>query len=258
MLIDTHAHMDDAALYKDLDGVLERAKEAGVQTIVNIGFDWKSSLMSLRLSEKYPQVYATVGLHPHNASSWNTALEEKLLDLAKEDKVVAIGEMGLDYYCNLSPKEAQQKAFRSQIALAKEVGKPIVIHDRDAHGDCLSIVKEEKAGVNGGIFHCYSGSWEMAKECMRLGFYISLAGPVTYQNAKKLWEVAQNMPLDKLLIETDAPYLSPHPYRGKTNEPARVKLVAERIAELKGLPFEEIAAATTENARQIYRLPSTP
>ncbi len=254
MLIDTHAHLDDKAIYGDLEEILKRAAQAGVEKIVNIGCDWKSSLMSLRLAEKYPQIYATVGVHPHDAKILDNKLEESLFELLKEKRVVALGEIGLDYYRNLSPQECQKKAFRRQIALAKEAGKPIVIHDRDAHGDCLKIVKEEKAGENRGIFHCFSGSWEMAKECLRLGFMISLAGPVTYTNARNLWEVAKNIPLDSLLVETDSPYLSPHPHRGKTNEPARVVLVAEKIAQLKGIPFEEVAGETTKNALSIYNL----
>ena len=255
MLIDTHAHLDDPAIYDQLEDVLARAAEAGVERIVNIGCDWKSSLMSVRLADKYEQVFSTVGIHPHDADTLDEQMAERLFELAQAEKVVAIGEIGLDYYHDHCPRPVQQKAFRRQIALAKELAMPITIHDRDAHGDVMRIVREERAGQNGGIFHCYSGSWEMAKECLRLGFYISFAGPVTYHNARGLLEVAQNVPLDKFLIETDSPYLSPHPYRGKTNEPARVALVAEKIAEIKGLSYETVASQARANAMAVYGLP---
>lgn len=252
MLVDTHAHLNDKNLYGDIDGVLARAKEAGVGIIVNIGFDWQASLMSLRLADKYPQIYATAGVHPHYAKGYSDEVEEKIYGIAKEQKLVAIGEIGLDYYRNLSPKDQQQEAFRRQIKLAKELKMPIVIHDRDAHEDCLKIIRQEKAGENGGIFHCFSGSWEMAKICLNLGFLISFAGPLTYHNARNLWEVGKNAPSDHILVETDSPYLSPDPYRGKTNEPARVVLVAEKLAQLRNVSYEEIAALTTENACRIY------
>ena len=253
MLFDTHAHLDDKMLFPDLEGILTRAKEAGVEKITNIGCDWASSLMSLHLAEKYKDmIYAAVGYHPHEAKFWDKEMAEKIFELAKNQKVVAIGEIGLDYHYDFSDKEDQKKAFIEQIYLAKELKKPIVIHDREAHGDIMTIVKKEKAGENGGIFHCYSGSWEMAKECIKDGFMISLAGPVTFSNARNLHHVAKEVPLDLLLVETDSPYLSPHPYRGKTNEPSRVVLTAETIAEIKGISFEKLAEITTDNACRIY------
>ncbi|MEG1500414.1 MAG: TatD family hydrolase [Clostridiales bacterium] len=254
MLIDSHAHLNEPKLYQDLDGVLLRADQAGVKIIVNNGYDWHSSLMSLRLAEKYPQIYATVGIAPQDANTWNEEIKSKIAALAQEKKVVAIGEIGLDYHHSNGSREEQKKAFLEQISLAKELALPITIHDRDAHGDVLDIIRRENAGVNGGIFHCFSGSWEMAKECIKLGFMISFAGPVTYNNAVKLQEVAKYAPLDTIIAETDSPYLSPHPYRGKVNEPARVLFTVEKIAQIKGLSFEEIAQKTSQNAAKIYGL----
>jgi TatD DNase family protein len=220
--------------------------------MVNIGADWQSSLMSLRLAEKYRQIYATAGFHPNYAASFDDEKEEKIYALAREKRVVAIGEIGLDYYHNAAPKEKQAEVFRRQIKIARQLKKPVVIHDREAHGDCLRIIAEEKAGENGGIMHCFSGSWEMAKKLISLGFYISFAGPLTYVNASSLRETAKNIPAEYMLVETDAPYLSPHPYRGKINEPCRVVLTAEKIAALKGMEYEEAAKILTANAKRVY------
>lgn len=252
MLFDTHAHLNDKQFADDLEEVINRAREAGVTKITNVGYDLNSSIESIKIAKKYDGVYAVIGVHPHDADSVDKESLIKLRMYAKEPEVVAIGEMGLDYYRNLSPQDVQQRVFREQIHLAKELKKPIVIHDRDAHGDVLNILKEEKAGENGGILHCFSGSWEFARQCMNLGFHISLAGPVTFSNANKLVEVAKLVPLDRLLVETDCPYLSPHPFRGKRNEPARVRVVAEKIAELRGITLEEVAEATTQNAKNVY------
>ncbi|MDR2712823.1 MAG: TatD family hydrolase, partial [Clostridiales bacterium] len=218
MLFDTHAHLNDPKLFSDLEAVLARAKQAKVEKIATVGYDWASSLMSLRLAEKYPErVYAAVGIHPHDAKNWNEELEEKLYHLAQQPGVVAWGEIGLDYYRDRSPRDIQRQVFKRQILLARELDKPLIIHNRDAHSDTLQILAEEKAGINGGILHCFSGSWETAKQCLSLGFHISFAGPVTYQNARNLGEIATKTPLDRLLVETDCPYLPPHPYRGQTN-----------------------------------------
>ncbi|MDS1029745.1 TatD family hydrolase [Bacillota bacterium LX-D] len=253
MLIDTHAHLNDPTLLEDLPEVLQRAAAAGVEKIVNIGYDFPSSQKAAELAAQYSNLYAAVGIHPHDAFQYDEHCEE-LKTLAQGEKVVAIGEIGLDYYRDLSPRDKQQEIFRAQINLAKELKLPIIIHDRDAHGDVLQIMQEEKANEVGGILHCFSGSWEMAKECLKLGFYISFAGPVTFKNARRVQEVAQQVPLDWLLVETDCPYLAPEPYRGKRNEPAYVVETAKKIAELREMPFEELAAATKANAQKLFKI----
>ncbi len=252
MLIDTHAHLDLEEFAADFPEVLERAKENGVGWIVNIGYDLESSRRAVALARQFPQFYAAIGVHPHEAEGADEATWPVLTDLASEPKAVAVGEIGLDYYRDLSPRPRQQAVFRRQIALARELGRPVIIHDRDAHQDTLTILKEERAGELGGVMHCFSGSWETAKECLKLGFYISIAGPVTFRNAPKVQEVAQKAPLDRLLVETDSPYLAPDPYRGKRNESAYVRLVAEKIASLRGIGFEQVAEATTANARRLF------
>jgi TatD DNase family protein len=255
MLFDTHTHLNDPKLYADLENVLARAKAAGVEKMAVVGYDWPSSLMSVRLAEKYAgTIWSIVGIHPYDADSWNEELAAKLQSLALEKSVVAVGEMGLDYYRDICSKEDQKKAFIAQIELAKAIKKPIVIHNRDAHGDMLQILKQQKAGENGGILHCFSGSLEMAKECIKMGFYISFAGPITYQNARNLQHAAKHIPLENILVETDCPYLSPHPYRGKINEPARVTLVAAKIAEIKNIDVKEVEKVTTNNALRLFSL----
>jgi TatD DNase family protein len=254
LLIDSHAHLQDREFNKDLDKVLARATEAGVEKIVCIGFDYMSSRQGMDLARRHKSIFATVGIHPHDAKTLDEQTLEKLYDLALKPRVVAIGEIGLDYYRNLSPREQQKKAFIEQIKLAQELEKPVVIHDRDAHQEVLEIIKKEKAGINGGVMHCYSGHIPLALELIKEGFYISFAGPLTFKNAKKSHEVAQKIPLDRILIETDCPYLSPEPFRGKRNEPAQVKLVAQKLAELRGMKFEEIARITSNNARKVFRI----
>lgn len=253
MFIDTHAHLDDEKFQDDLIEVLARAKEARVQYIVNVGYDLLSSQKSVELAKTYPHIYAVVGLHPHDAKEAEEDTYKQLLELAKEEKVVALGEMGLDYYWDNSPRDVQQQVFRRQINLAKELKLPIVVHDRDAHGDIIQILREEKAEEVGGVLHCFSGSWEMAETCLKMGFYISFAGPLTFNNARKLTEIAQKVPLDRILTETDSPYLTPHPFRGKRNEPARVVLVAEKLAALRNEELEKIGEITVENARKVFR-----
>ncbi len=254
LFVDSHAHLDDRKYDHDRHEMLMRAKERGVRLIVNVGYDIPSSRRSMSLANKYDFIYAAVGIHPHDASEAGEDSFDELRQLSKNPKVVAIGEMGLDYYRNLSPREIQQKVFRKQIRLAQELGKPIVVHDRDAHGDVMKILKEENAAAAGGVMHCFSGSLEMARDCLKMGFYISIAGPVTFDNARKLREIAAAIPLDQLLIETDAPYLTPEPHRGKRNESAYVVHVGERIAQLRGIPVEELADATTANARRLFRI----
>ncbi|MEH7300966.1 TatD family hydrolase [Neobacillus drentensis] len=254
MLFDTHVHLNADQYNEDLEEVIARAQEAGVTNMVVVGFDRPTITRAMELVEQYEFLYACVGWHPVDAIDMT---DEDLLwieELASHRKVVAIGEMGLDYHWDKSPKDIQKEVFRKQIRLAKKVKLPIVIHNREATADIVDILKEEGAEEVGGIMHCFSGSAEVAKECVKMNFYISLGGPVTFKNAKKPKEVAAEIPLDKLLIETDCPYLAPHPYRGKRNEPGYVKLVAEEIAEIKELTFEEVADATTRNAKKVFAI----
>jgi TatD DNase family protein len=253
MLIDSHCHLNDSEFNKDKDQVLQRAKEMGVDRIVCVGYDLASSLDAAALTQKYSNVYAVIGVHPHDARLVKEQTYTILKRTAQSPGVVAIGETGLDYFRNLSPHDAQQESFRRHIRLAREVGLPIVVHDRDAHGEVLRILREEKAAEVGGVIHCFSGNWEMAQECIDMGFYISLAGPVTYVNAKRPQEIAIRVPLERLLVETDAPYLTPEPLRGRRNEPGYVRYVAEKIAELRGITLEELATATSANVERIFQ-----
>lgn len=252
MLFDTHAHLNAEQYNDDLEEVIERAKHEGVQELVVVGFDRPTIKKAIELAEAYEFIYASVGWHPVDAIDMTDEDLQWIEELASHPKVVALGEMGLDYYWDKSPKDVQREVFRKQIRLAKKVKLPIIIHNRDATADVVEILKEEGAAEVGGIMHCFSGSVEIAKECIEMNFYISLGGPVTFKNAKKPKEVAAEIPLDRLLIETDCPYLTPHPYRGKRNEPSYVKLVAQQIAELKGISFEEVAEATTANAKKCF------
>ena len=254
MLIDTHAHLDSEAFLEDQDDVIRRARENGVSTIINIGFNKETIPTTIALAEKYDFIYAAVGWHPQDAKDMTDEDFLALRTLCAHPKVVAIGEIGLDYYWDTSPKEIQHTVFRKQIRLARELGMPIIIHNRDAHEDVVRILREENAAEVGGIMHCYSGSWEIAKLCLAMNFYISFGGPVTFKNAKQPKEVLKQVPLDRLLIETDAPYLCPHPFRGKRNESAYVKYVAEEAAALKELSFEQLAEITSANARTVFRL----
>jgi len=252
-LYDTHAHLDSEKLYPQVEEVLARAAANGVRYINTIGCDWKSSLLSVRIAEKYPErVFAAIGVHPHEAEDMAPDHMERLLELAAAEKVVAWGEIGLDYHYDFSPRDVQKKVFIEQLAAAKQVKLPVIIHSREANQDTMDILKAEKAGMYGGVLHCFSGSWDMAKHCLDLGFYISFAGPLTFANAKTPVEVASKVPLDRLLVETDSPYLSPHPLRGKTNEPGHVLHVAEKLAEIRGMTLEEIAEQTTQNAFALF------
>ncbi|MBO1004735.1 TatD family hydrolase [Pseudogracilibacillus auburnensis] len=252
MLFDTHVHLNADQFSEDMDETIARAQANGVSYMVVVGFDRPTITKAIEIVEEYDFIYASVGWHPVDAIDMT---EEDLIwleEVAKHPKVVALGEMGLDYHWDKSPKDIQKEVFRKQIELAKKINLPIIIHNRDATKDIVHILREESAGEVGGIMHCYSGSAEVAKQCIDLNFYISLGGPVTFKNAKKPKEVAKQVPLDRLLIETDCPYLAPHPYRGKRNEPAYVRLVAEEIAELKGLDIETVAEATTKNAKKVF------
>ncbi|GLC90382.1 TatD family hydrolase [Lysinibacillus piscis] len=254
MFIDTHVHLNADQYEEDLQAVIDRALEAKVETMVVIGFDRKTIEKTMELIEQYDFVYGVIGWHPVDAIDCTEEDLQWIEQLAAHPKIVGIGEMGLDYYWDKSPKDVQQALFRKQIHLAQKLNLPIIIHNRDATGDVVQILREENAASVGGIMHCFGGSVETARECIAMNFMISLGGPVTFKNARLPKEVATEIPLAHLLIETDAPYLAPHPYRGKRNEPAFVPLVAEEIAKLKNLSIEEVAQATTANAKKFFKL----
>lgn len=254
MFIDTHVHLNADQYEEDLQEVINRALEADVKKMVVIGFDRITIERAMKLVEEYSFLYAVVGWHPVDAIDCTEEDLKWIEELAGHEKVVGIGEMGLDYHWDKSPKDVQQALFRQQIRLAQKVNLPIIIHNRDATEDVIRILQEEEAHLTGGIMHCYGGSVETAKQCIEMNFMISLGGPVTFKNAKKPKEVAREIPLEYLLIETDAPYLAPHPHRGKRNEPALVTLVAEEIANLKGITVEEVAEATTKNAEKFFKI----
>jgi len=252
MIIDTHTHLDAHAFAEDREEAIRRAREAGVERMINIGFNRETIPTTMELAETYDFIYAAVGWHPVDSIHMKPEDLDWIASLCSHKKVVAIGEIGLDYHWDTSPKDVQQRVFREQLRLAREVGKPVVIHNRDAHEDIVKILREEHAKDIGGVMHCFSGSWETARQCLDMGFYISLGGPVTFKNARVPKEVLKEVPLDRLLIETDCPYLAPHPYRGKRNEPAYVRIVAEAAAVMKGKSLGEIARITTENAQRCF------
>ncbi|MEC1623406.1 TatD family hydrolase [Bacillus mojavensis] len=254
MLFDTHAHLNAEQYNTDLEEVIERAKAEKVDRIVVVGFDRPTITRAMEMIEEYDFIYAAIGWHPVDAIDMTEEDLAWIKELSAHEKVVAIGEMGLDYHWDKSPKDVQKEVFRKQIALAKEVNLPIIIHNRDATEDVVTILKEEGADEVGGIMHCFTGSIEVARKCMKMNFYLSFGGPVTFKNAKKPKEVVKEIPNDRLLIETDCPFLTPTPFRGKRNEPSYVKYVAEQIAELRGTTFEEIASITTENAKRLFRI----
>ena len=260
-LVDTHAHLDFSQFDADRSAVIERAKAAGVAAILNVGADLPSSRQAVALAEQHDCIYAAVGVHPHDARKLDGAALAELRELARHPKVVAVGEIGLDFYRDLSPRNVQRRAFQAQLAWAAKLGKPVVIHDRDAHDEVMDILADwaialKNSPLDGrlGVLHTFSGDRTMAERAIDLGFSISISGPVTYQNARQLPGIVQMLPLARLLVETDCPFLAPHPHRGKRNEPAYVRLVAERIAALRNIPFDDLAEATTANARRLFEL----
>jgi len=253
MLVDSHAHLQWASFDRDREEVIGRAREVGVEYIVNIGFDVDGSRRAVELAERFEGLYATVGIHPHNASQMNDVVLDELRGLARHTKVVAIGEIGLDYYRNLSPRAAQRSAFEAQLGLAEELGLPVVVHDREAHEEVLEVLMGFEGRVE-GVMHCFSGSREMAERCIRSGFYVSFAGPVTFPNAHGLQEIARWIDLSKILLETDSPWLTPQQMRGKRNEPAFLLFIAKQIAKLKGISLDELAETTTRNAKERFQL----
>jgi len=257
-LFDTHAHLHFPDYADDLDAVLERARGAGVRGMVTIGTDRESNQAVVEMARRLPDVWATVGIHPHDAGDAVEADFAEMEKLARsEAKVVGFGEMGLDFYRNLSPPEAQREVFRRQISMARELGKPLVIHCRDAHEEALAILAEERAKEIGGVMHCFSGDVPIARRCLDLGLFISLAGPVTYKNARALPEVARFVPEDRLVVETDCPYLPPTPHRGKRNEPAYVALTAAFVAGLRGITPDALGVAVTANAATLFGITLT-
>lgn len=250
MLVDTHCHLDFPEFDADRGAVINRTKEQGIDYIVNVGASLRSSKESVELSRKYASIYATVGIHPHEADSFTPETEKSIRNLAKEKKVVAIGEIGLDYFKHYSKPQKQLPVFKQLLKLAKDVNLPVVIHTRSAQADTLKVLKE--ALPIRAVVHCFSGDKVFLKDCLDLGFLISFTCNVTYKKAEDLREIVKVVPLDKLLLETDAPYLSPEGFRGKRNEPAQVRLLAEAVAILKGLKLGEIAQTTTANARSFF------
>lgn len=252
MLIDTHCHLDWDSYRNDLDEVIDRALAAGVKRILTIGTDVKTSRRAVEIAAAYAPVYAAVGLHPHDAKGAGDREWRTLLELAGAPKVVAYGEIGLDYFKNYSPQGAQREAFAAQVRLARRAGLPLIVHDRDADEETLAILRAE-GGPYEGVFHCFAGDEKVAAEVLELGFHLSFTGSITYKNNRKAPAAIQAAPLDRLLIETDAPFLSPLPHRGKRNEPALVTLVAEKMAALRGVTVDEIARITTANAYRLFR-----
>ena len=254
MLFDTHAHYDDEAFDADRDAVLTALPGQGVGLVLNPGCDVESSRKAVQYAAAYPHVYAAVGIHPENCGGYTAGDLAALRQLAQQPKTAAIGEIGLDYYwAENPPRDLQQQVLRDQLALAWELALPVIIHDREAHADTLSIIREFP-GIT-GVFHCFSGSPEMAQELLKLGWYLGFDGPVTYKNARRAPEVAAVTPLDRMLIETDSPYMAPVPYRGKRNDSGYVHLIAEKLAEWKGVTPEEMARVTTENGKRLFRIP---
>ena len=252
-LIDSHAHLDDEKFADDRAAVVERALAAGVVKIITMGDSLESSARSVALAERFEPIYAAVGVHPEEAQPMTTATDDQLAAWAAQEKVVAIGEIGLDYYWEKDEeKRALQRAiFVRQLDLARQLRLPVCIHDREAHGDMMKILKTEGRGLR-GVLHCYSGSWEMAAELLKGDWYFGIDGPLTYKNAAKLPEIVQRLPAERILVETDSPYLSPMPFRGRRNEPAHVLYVAKKAAELRGESLEAFARATRENTRDLY------
>jgi len=258
MLIDTHVHLDDPRYDPDREAVFQRAEEAGIGAFITIGCDLATSTSAVQLATEHTNVYATVGVHPHEVKRIEPHWYEELRQLAQQPKVVAFGEIGLDYHYDHSPREVQRQRFREQVALAKSLELPMVIHTREAQEDTITILREEQAESVGGVFHCFSGDPWLAKEALDLGFYLSFSGIITFRTATLLREVILTVPDDRILIETDAPYLTPIPFRGKRNESAYVTYVAEQIAELKygdsATGFAQVSDMTTNNAQRLFNL----
>ena len=252
MLFDTHAHLNDPAFDEDRAELLETFKDAGVGLVLNAGCSLESSHDCIALAESYPWIYCSVGTHPDTADEVNEEVLEAYRQMCKHPKVKAIGEIGLDYYYETIHRETQMKAFRMQMELAQELDMPVIIHERDAHNDGMTIVKEFPKVK--GVFHCYSGSAEMARQLVNMGWYIGFTGVLSFKNARKAVEVAASIPLERIVLETDCPYMAPEPFRGKRNDPGKLYRMAEKLAEIRGFSVEEIHRITTENGKRLYRI----
>lgn len=252
MLFDSHAHLNDEAFDQDRAELLETFRDAGVGLVMNAGCSLASSREGIALAEAYPWIYCSVGTHPDTADEVNEEVLEIYRQMCSHPKVKAIGEIGLDYYYETIHRDAQMRAFRMQMQLAEELDMPVIVHERDAHEDGMSIVKEFPKVK--GVFHCYSGSAEMARQLVDMGWYIGFTGVLTFKNARKAVETAASIPLERILLETDCPYMAPEPYRGKRNHPGYLPKMAEKLAQIRGIPVEEAIRATTENAKRLYRI----
>ena len=253
MFVDSHAHLEMGAFDHDRDQVIHRAQAAGVGLIITVGTNLQDCYRAVEIAAQHSCVYAIIGIHPHEVKDIAPSDYAALKKLAEKTKVVAYGEIGLDFFRNLSPRDLQIKCFGEQLELAHELDLPIIIHDRDAHSETLQMLKSWP-GRRRGVVHCFSGDYQMAQECLDLGFCISVTGAITFKQSERLQEVVKKIPLEHILIETDAPYITPQPHRGKRNEPAFVVFTARRIAEIKGIPTEEVGRITTENARRMFNI----
>lgn len=253
--VDTHAHLTDRAFDEDRENLINSFKDYGVGLVVTSGFNYPSSSEAVEFAEKHEGIFASVGVYPENIAELDEKCEKALFELAKNKKVVAIGEIGLQYTDNMPLRELQKKGFVKQLEIANNLGLPVVIHCREAYGDTLQLLKENKKLLShGGTMHCFSGSKEIARELLKLGLHISAGGVSTFKNAENLRVVLREIPLDRLLLETDCPYLAPHPYRGKRNSPCYIPTIAENLAIVKGVSVEEVALATTKNARELFNI----
>ncbi len=253
-LIDSHAHLDLPEFDKDREEVIKRARKSGVEKIITIGIGIKENRKALEIARKHDFIYCSLGIHPHNAKHLDLQSLDFIEKNSTHDKVVAIGEMGLDFFRDLSPRDTQRRCFRTQLDIAISLKLPVIIHDRDAHDEITEIMREEKAWQAGGVVHCFSGDYDMAVKCVDMGFFISIPGTITYKKAETLKDVVKKIPIEHILIETDCPFLSPVPFRGKRNEPAYIKYAAEKIAEIKKISAEQVAAATSENTVKLFKI----
>ncbi|MDO5344124.1 MAG: TatD family hydrolase [Lachnospiraceae bacterium] len=254
MIFDTHAHYDDEAFDNDREAVLESLQENGIGYVVNVGASMKGARESVRLASRYPFVYAAVGIHPDEVGCLNDERMEELRSLCRLEKTVAVGEIGLDYYWDREPRQVQKRWFAEQLQLAKEMDLPVNVHSRDAAQDTMDVIRAEHAGITGGVIHCYSGSVEMAREYVRMGYFLGIGGVITFKNSRVLKEVVREIPLEHLVTETDCPYLAPAPHRGTRNDSRNLPLVAEAIARIKELPLQQAEEILFENAKRLYRL----